>query len=43
MNDIQIYTDITLKSESDDSGPAAKSTKCCRVRYTLTAAYNRNS
>ena len=36
-NDIQIYSDINLKSESDDSGPAAKSTKC-RVRYALAAA-----
>ena len=37
MNDSQIYTDINLKSESNDSGPAAKSTKC-RVRYALVAA-----
>ena len=37
MNDIQIYTDLNLKSESDGSGPAAKSTKC-RVRYALAAA-----
>ena len=37
MSDIQIYTDINLKSESDGSGPAAKSTKC-RVRYALAAA-----
>ena len=36
-NDIQIYSDINLKSESDGSGPAAKSTKC-RVRYALAAA-----
>ena len=37
MNSIQKYTDVTLKSEADDSGPPAKSTKC-RVRCVLAAA-----
>ena len=38
INEVQKYTDITLKSESDDSGlPAAMPTKC-RVRYALEAA-----
>ena len=38
MNESQIYTDITLKPESDGSGPAANCTKCCIVKYALAAA-----
>ena len=38
MNESQIYTDMSLKSESGGSGPAANFTKCCIVKYALAAA-----